>query len=608
MKQKSISDMFFDFTFAKCENDFFEISKKSQINSQGAGFADKYIAEVVLELPEEGKVMAINLKKGFPDSIKAEAGSAFCEDDEAYALEILTNEINLYADTNRGFIYAVSTLKQLISGRFVSRLVIFDRPDKKIRGYRVYIPGADSIDAFKKMIDKLIYYKYNSVIIEVGGAMEYEKHPEINKKWVEFCTEVHKGPEESKRIQEQTFWWAKNSIHADNGDGGYVTKAQMRDIVEYCREREIEVIPEVPSLSHSDYIVMAHPDINERVEDTYPDTYCPSNPKSYEILFDIIDEVSEVFKPKYMNIGHDEVYTLALCDRCKGKNPVDLYVGDIIKINEYLKTKNITAIMWCEKMFEKEFEGRPAGGAADPEKGIPELVGCVGRIPKDIMLLQWYWRLCDYEDEKKILDLGYKMLYGNFNALLNKEYRKRIGAIEGGFVSNWGSIREEYMQRNLQNFSIAATAHIFWSHTYDNCDEAYVLEKTAKELSSRYADGLGNEIIKVKHTTNLDKEQPLFYDGVYIVPEDWILGYYVIRYTDGTTQKLPVNYGYNIGCSGWEIHGENVKKLYGAAKPIEENGKIYYEASYKNPYPQKQVECINYEAVTDAIVDYIEIN
>ena len=144
--------------------------------------------------------------------------------------------------------------------------------------------------------------------------------------------------------------WAKNSIHADNGGGSFITQDEMREIIAYCREREIEVIPEVPSLSHSDYIVMAHPDLNERKEDTYPDTYCPSNPKSYEILFDILDEVIEVFHPEYVNIGHDECYTLAKCDRCKGKAPADLYVEDITKINNYLNARDIKAIMWGEKV------------------------------------------------------------------------------------------------------------------------------------------------------------------------------------------------------------------------------------------------------------------
>ena len=45
-----------------------------------------------------------------------------------------------------------------------------------------------------------------------------------------------------------------------------------------------------PLLSHSDYICLAHPELREREEDPYPDTYCPSNPDTYRIVFDILED------------------------------------------------------------------------------------------------------------------------------------------------------------------------------------------------------------------------------------------------------------------------------------------------------------------------------
>ena len=80
------------------------------------------------------------------------------------------------------------------------------------------------------------------------------------------------------------------------------------------------MIPEVPSLGHCDYLMMGNPDIAERADDPYPDTYCPSNPKSYQILFDVIDEIIDVFEPSIMNIGHDEYYTIGVCEKCRGKS------------------------------------------------------------------------------------------------------------------------------------------------------------------------------------------------------------------------------------------------------------------------------------------------
>ena len=209
-----------------------------------------------------------------------------------------------------------------------------------------------SASTFKAMIDKLVYYKYNAVIIEVGGAMEYKRHPEINAAWVEFCKEVSVSPEAAQDIQNKMYYWMKDSIHFDNGNGAFISQDEMRDLIAYCREREIDVYPEVPTLSHSDYIVRAHRDLNERAEDNYPDTYCPSNPKTYEIVFDILDEVIDVFGSDYINIGHDEFYTAAKCPLCKDKSPSELYVNDIKKISEYLEKKGIKSIIWADKLFK----------------------------------------------------------------------------------------------------------------------------------------------------------------------------------------------------------------------------------------------------------------
>lgn len=348
-----IKNMFFEFRYVKINSEVFFLSSDSTVSSDEDSYAMEYINKVLSGCSTDGKRMNVSLKFGIPESIKSAVGDIFSDDDESYAVEITEDEINLYSPSHRGLLYAVSTFKQLIESGNVRQMLIFDYPDKQIRGYRVFIPGRENFDDFKKMVDMLVYYKYNAIMIEVGGAMEYKRHPEINKEWVEFCREVHRSPNEAKRIQKETHTqWKKNSIHADNGGGSFITQTELRELIAYCKERGLHVIPEVPTLSHCDYIVRAHRELNERYEDTYPDTYCPSNPKTYELVFDILDEIIDVFKPQYINIGHDELYTLAKCPLCREKNPVDLYVGDIERISDHLKSKGIKTIIWAEKFFD----------------------------------------------------------------------------------------------------------------------------------------------------------------------------------------------------------------------------------------------------------------
>lgn len=600
--------MFFEFRYVKTYGTPFCISCDSKIASEVECYAEEYAKTVLSECSSDGKTLNIKLKLGISDAVKTAVGEVFSEDDEAYAIEIKQDESVISATTENGLIYAVSTLKQLIEGGNVCEMLIFDYPDKKVRGYRVFIPGRENFDDFKKMVDMLVYYKYSAIMIEVGGAMEYKKHPEINSEWIEFCCEVHKSPKEAKRIQKETYKdWKKNSIHADNGGGSFITQDELRELIAYCKERGLEVIPEVPTLSHCDYIVRAHRELNERCEDMYPDTYCPSNPKTYELVFDILDEIVEVFNPRYINIGHDELYTLGKCPLCKGKDPVDLYVGDVEKISDYLKKKKVRTIIWAEKLLDNLYFPGPGdeihgyGGTGDEVWDIPRLAECAGKVPKDVILLHWYWSLCSGDAERELLDMGYDMIFGNFQALSLKDYRARSQNIPGGFVSNWGSFEEEYMQRNGQNFNLLATAYVFWNDIYDSPKSFDIQLKVKDELYARYKKSLGENIIEVIHTTDYFKPYTWFYDGIYIVPEDWLIGHHEVIYTDGTKVELPIIYGYNIrsdneketsDSGSEEARTTSYIEILGASYPEIKNGRMFYRTAYKNPYPEKTIKQI----------------
>lgn len=602
------SDLFFSYNFVKAVGEPIQISANCPVCGEEESFATRYVRTVLANNPGTGQVLPIYLESGIPETVLKAAGETCGSRPESYAVVVQDGRIRLYGADARGLLYAVSTFKQLLEHNALREMVLYDYPDKAVRGYRVFTPGRQSFGAFRDMVDFLVEYKYNTIMIEVGGAMEYKRHPEINEKWVEFCAEVHQSPYEAARIQRFTHpQWLKNSIHADNGAGGFITQDEMRQLIAYCRERELEVIPEVPTLSHCDYIVMAHPDIREREADTYPDTYCPSNPKSYTLVFDILDEIIDVFQPSQMNIGHDECYSLAKCPLCRDKDPVDLFVSDIVRIHEYLKARNIRTIMWSEKFIDNVYLPEPDGtihgygGTGDPAWDVPRLIGCVGKIPTDVILLHWYWSLCTGEREKELQDMGYSMIYGNFKSSSLENYRERIGGVSGGFVSNWGAFEPEYMQRNGQNFSLLVTAWSFWNPDYNDSMQDALEEKVTQELYQRYRRSLGSHIIELLHTTDHSRPYKIFYDGFYIVPEDWQIGHYLLTYTDSTVAELPIIYGYNIRTQMKETDSiydlaeaksAALIEAVGASCPEIRDGTLYYRTAYADPHPEKQLQSI----------------
>lgn len=240
--------------------------------------------------------------------INSTFGDVFIPGEDGYVIEA-DDEVGIYAESTRGLIYGAYSLQQLAENGFLKKGLIYNVPICTFRALKIYLPAEEDLDFYKKFIDMACYYRYNTIIIETGGAMEYKRHPEINEGWTEYCEEMREYSGKASKIQG-SFGWEKNSIHCENGGGKWLKQLIVRDMVSYCKERGLNVIPEVPSLSHCDYLLTRHPELAERKEDPYPDTYCPSNPESYKLLFDVLDEVVEVFGPDTVHAGHDEYYSI----------------------------------------------------------------------------------------------------------------------------------------------------------------------------------------------------------------------------------------------------------------------------------------------------------
>ncbi|MBE6600902.1 MAG: hypothetical protein E7637_00125 [Ruminococcaceae bacterium] len=550
---------------------------------------------------------------GIPLDVRAkiEMQNPVSGNEEEYAV-VVGEESYVYATTEKGLLYGLATLIQLKDWGELSPCLLYDYPDCAVRGFRVYMPGRETIGIFKDMIDLLVYYKYNSIILEIGGAMEYKKHPEINEKWVEFCDDMRRFSGRAAEMQAK-YPYMKNSVHCENGDGGYLTQEECRDIAAYCRERGLDIIPECPTLSHADYLLLPHPEFAERENDAVPDCYCPNHPGVYQYVFEVLDEVIDVFQPKCLHIGHDEFYSMCICDRCKGKEPVDVYVNDVKVLSDYLAAKGIETMMWGEKLLKAiSPKGKHYGGWYDEKDyngikfKVPDMYQCAEKMPKNVNFLNWYWSFGTHLD-RVYHDHGYKMLFGNFDALGCEDYRQRINwGCRGGFVSNWGSNESEYMQRNGCYFLLVSTAYIFWSAEYDSPDCNFVSELTMDEAYRMFYKGKKN-LIRVWHNADTYLAYHPFWCGTFIEDDVYLLGHYRMTYTDGTAVEFPVKYGTNVS-SSMDVkslenteydpesgsQGTTFREVSCSTRPRLTDAGAVYETAYQNPYPHKTVESFRY--------------
>lgn len=400
---------------------------------------------------------------------------------EEYTLNIANNGILIETLDIRGAIYAISSLLQLINEDneyYLDCATVLDGPSSEIRGVHFYMPERSKIDEFKRIIDSMALLKMNTVILEVGGAMEYKKHPEINEAWVKFCENIRKFPgfHGYKNFQGADFYW-KDSVHTEQAGGSYLTKSEVRDIVLYCKSRGMDVIPEVQGLSHSYYLTVAHPEIAELSDDPFPDTYCPSNEKSYELYFDVAEEVIEVFEPTTVSIGHDEIRVLGWCDKCKEKSGHELVGGEILRLYEFYKKRGIRITMWGESAQTfTSYKGAEVG-VNDVERHdrygryykLPATYKSIEMLPSDILMIDWQ-HSSGHDSEECYNERGFEVIYGNFYGSLIGEWEKRTAkyCFRGAEVSSWCPPTEEIFARDGIFFEMAYSAAILWDDEYSN--------------------------------------------------------------------------------------------------------------------------------------------
>ncbi len=307
----------------------------------------------------------------------------------------------------------------------------------------------------------------------------------------------------------------------------------------------------------------------------------------------------QVFRPNYINIGHDEVYSIGVCPRCRDKSPVDLYVADVTRIHDYLAAKGIKTMMWGEKLLDaRDHKGRTIGGAetrkTDPATGeeyvhIPALHGCADKLPRDIRMLQWYWEF-GAENDRVFHQNGYEMVFGNLEGSMIERWKERIGwGAKGAFVSNWGSNAEEYLQRNNQTFQLIFTAYALWCPEYDDGIREETGMRAAGEYFRRRHEGM-KRTITVVHNTDLYIRHKYFYDGVFITEEKFKLGDYQVSYADGTKALLPVFYGTHIlgKDTPRTVKDVNFTQSFGSTMPRILEDVLYSECAYEDPSPEKK--------------------
>lgn len=279
------------------------------------------------------------------------------EGDESYILKITEKCITLASSTEEGIFRGRQTLKQLAmlapDGK-IACCRIEDSPRYRYRGFMLdsarYMP---SVRQIKKMIDAAALFKFNvfhwHISDDQGFRFESRKYPLLN---------------ETGSYRKSSDFGRK---HVNSRYGGFYTREEMSDIVKYCRDRFITVIPEIDMPGHVSSLIASYPYLSceekpiEVVtkQGIFRDILCAGKVTTYSFIKDLLDEVCEIFDGEYIHIGGDEAPKAKWrsCPYCQAKiakeglkNEEELQGFFVNEIAGYLKSKGRKVICWNESL------------------------------------------------------------------------------------------------------------------------------------------------------------------------------------------------------------------------------------------------------------------
>ncbi len=406
---------------------------------------------------------------------------------EGYRLAVTPSGAVIAGHDLSGLYYGIQSFLQLVSadskGEAKARVAtVTDAPAKPFRGVHVYLPAREDLQFFKNYIRTMAHYKINTMILEVGGGMRLDRHPEINLAWEHFCRSFYDMGDLMLKYGEQTPLGPQGrfqaSVHTELAGGSWLSKDEVREIVECARENCMEVIPEIQSLTHCYYLALAHRDIAEIPEAAWPDSYDPTNPKSYELLFDVIDEYLDVIQPRRVHIGHDEWRS-----GVKGVPGIN-YGRDVLKIYSYLRSRGVGTLMWGDHMIS----GHNMDGNVPPPPTKPgevwyaypstkEAPGIVSAKAKDILMLNWSWGVTPTSYDQ-LASRGWKQVLGNFSAA--NQYDKwpeifRREDVLGAEMSTWCRADEFSYGQNGAVLNMLASENLLWGGAQLSLERLFAL-------------------------------------------------------------------------------------------------------------------------------------
>lgn len=253
--------------------------------------------------------------------------------DEGYTLDVATKKVVIKANKPAGLFYGIQSFLQLLPKQIVASkaqrniswkvpcVYIIDYPRFGWRGLMFDVSRHFfTKQEVKDFVDDMVKYKYNLLHFHLtddnGWRIEIKSQPKL--------TSV--GAWSVKRIGTYNTF-SPPTPDEPRDYGGFYTQEDIKELVKYCQERFVNVLPEVDVPGHSLATVASYPELSctepvnkyvvcsgEPIADwsTHPptalvdNTLCPANENVYAFLDKVFTEVAQLFPFEFIHVGGDE--------------------------------------------------------------------------------------------------------------------------------------------------------------------------------------------------------------------------------------------------------------------------------------------------------------
>ena len=191
-----------------------------------------------------------------------------------------------------------------------------------------------------------------------------------------------------------------HQTHPELAQRGAMDKDDLHRLAEACRAAGVKLIPELNCLGHQSWakhtaaLLTKYPQFDETPwvpadnEGIYCRSWCPLAPGLHKVVFDLLDELADACESDAVHCGMDEVFLIAdpRCPLCHGKDPAELFAGEVKELHDHLKSKGRTMWMWGDRFIDGK-----ATGIGKWEASEVGTAPAVDMVPKDIVICDWHY-------------------------------------------------------------------------------------------------------------------------------------------------------------------------------------------------------------------------